>query len=130
MDYKEYQQLYEKLLSEKGLQAIENEVGEKEKVLKQINDFLGKYPTLIPKDKNPTTPVTELSIKEIYRRTLQAIIDIIQEISELITQRNYISQATFRRRLFEIFTTPERRLYMGIVLIILSFILYFIDSAA
>ena len=130
MDYKEYQQLYDQLLSEKGLVAIENEVGEKEKVLKQINDFLGKYPTLIPKDKNPTTPVTELSIKEIYRRTLQSLISIIQEISDLISQRSYISQTTFRRRLFEIFTTPERRLYVGIMLILLSFILYFIDSAA
>jgi len=130
MDYKEYQQLYEKLLSEKGLAAIENEVGEKEKVLKQINDFLGKYPTLVPKDKNPATPVTELSMKELYRRTIQTLIDIIQEVSDLIGQRNYISQATFRRRLFEIFTAPERRLYVGVVLILLSFILYFIDSAA
>jgi cell division protein FtsX len=130
MDYKEYQQLYDQLLSEKGLAAIENEVGEKDKVLKQINDFLGKYPTLIPKDKNPTTPVTELSIKEIYRRTLQSLISIIQEISDLISQRNYISQTTFRRRLFEIFTTPERRLYVGILLMLLSFMLYFIDSAA
>lgn len=130
MDYKEYQEIYKKLLSEKGLIDFENEIGEKEKVLEKINDFLGKYPALLPKDRLPTTPITKLSIHEIYRRTIQVVIDIINEVSEIISQKNYISQATFRRRLFEVFTKPERRLYIGILLIFLSFILYFVDSAA
>jgi len=130
MDYKEYKQLYEKLLTEKGLRAIEDTVGEKEKVLTQINDFLGKYPNIIPKDKNPETPITQLSIKEIYRRTLQTILDIIQDISLLVSQRNYVSNATLRRNIFETVTKPDRRMYIGLVLVILSFVLYFIDSAA
>jgi len=130
MDYTEYRKLYEKLLTDKGLRSIEEDVGEKEKLLKQINDFLGKYPTLIPKDKNPATPLFELSVKELYRRTLQTAIDIINDLSDVITQKSYISDSTFRRNLFDIFTKPERRLYVGIWLILLSFILYFIDSAA
>ena len=130
MDYKEYKEVYDKLLTEKGLKAIEEEVGEKEKVLKQINDFLGKYPSLIPKDKNPDTPITHLSIKEIYKRLLQTLINIIQDISELISQRHYIGQTTFRRRMFEVFTQRDRRLYVGLLLVFLSFMLYFIDSAA
>jgi hypothetical protein len=130
MDYKDYKQLYEKLLTEKGLRAIEDTVGEKEKVLTQINDFLGKYPNIIPKDKNPETPITQLSIKEIYRRTLQTILDIIQDISLLVSQRNYVSNATLRRNIFETVTKPDRRMYIGLVLVILSFVLYFIDSAA
>ena len=130
MDYKEYKQLYEKLLTEKGLRAIEDTVGEKEKVLNQINDFLGKYPNIIPKDKNPDTPITQLSIKEIYRRTLQTILDIIQDISLLVSQRNYVSNATLRRNIVETVTKPDRRMYVGLVLVVLSFVLYFIDSAA
>jgi hypothetical protein len=130
VDYKEYQQLYKQLVSDSGLISIEDKIGEKEKVLKQINDFLGKYPTIIPPDRNPSTPVYDLSLKEVYRRTLQSVIDIINDISELISQRHYMGETTFRRKLFEVFTKPERRLYVGILLIILSFILYFIDSAA
>ena len=130
MDYKEYQDLYQKLLTEKGLLRIEDEVGEKEKVLSQINTFLEKYPTIIPKDRLPTTPLTQLSVKEIYRRTIQVIVDIINELSDVISQKNYTSQATFRRRLFEVFTKPERRLYVGLMLVFLSFVLYFVDSAA
>ena len=130
MDYKEYQEVYKKLLSEKGLYDFENEVGEKEKVLEKVNEFLGKYPAILPKDRQPTTPITQLSITEIYRRTIQTIIDIINEVSEIISQKNYVSQATFRRRLFEVFTKPERRLYVGLMLVFLSFILYFVDSAA
>lgn len=130
MDYKQYQQLYQQLLTDAGLQSVENTLGEKEKVLKQINDFLGKYPTTVPKDKNPATPVFELSVKEIYRRTLQSTIDVINEVSDLISQKNYMSQTTFRRKVFEVFTKPERRLYMGLWLVFLSFVLYFVDSAA
>lgn len=130
MDYKEYQKLYQQLLTDAGLQSIENTIGEKEKVLRQINDFLGKYPTIVSKDKVPSTPLFELSIKEVYRRTLQASIDIIQEVSDIISQKSYLGQTTFRRRLFEAFTKPERRLYVGIWLVFLSFVLYFIDSAA
>ncbi len=130
MDYKQYQQLYKQLLADSGLQAVENKLGEKEKVLQQINEFLGKYPSIISKDKNPSTPIFELSVKELYRRTLQSSIDIINELSETISEKNYISNTTFRRKLFEIFTKPERRLYVGILLILLSFILYFIDSSA
>jgi hypothetical protein len=130
MDYKQYQQLYQQLLTDSGLNKVENTLGEKEKVLKQINEFLGKYPNIISKDKNESTPIFELSIKELYRRTLQTSIDIINDLSEIISQKNYVSNATFRRKLFEIFTKPERRLYVGILLILLSFILYFIDASA
>lgn len=128
MDYKEYKKTYEKLLSEKGLVDFENTLGEKEKVLKQINDFLGKYPKILPKDKLPSTPIFELSLKEIYKRTLQTAIDIINDISNILSMRGNISNETLRRQLFQAFTLPERRLYVGIWLLLVAFILYFIDS--
>ena len=122
--------LYAKLSTDSGLKELEDNVGEKEKVVNAINAFLDKYPSIIPKDKIPSTPIFELSVKEIYRRTLQTIIDIINEVSNIISQRIYMSQTEFRRKLFEAFTNSDRRLYVGILLIILSFIVYFIDSAA
>lgn len=127
MDYKEYKEVYQKLLTDDILNDSENE---KEKNLNRINDFLEKYPSIIPKDRNPATPIFELSVKELYKRTLQTIIDIINDISELITQKDYMSQTAFRRNAFKIFTAPKRRLYIGIILIIISFMLYFIDSSA
>lgn len=127
MDYKEYKEVYQKLLTDDILNDGEKE---KEKNLNMMNDFLEKYPTIIPKDRNPATPVFELSVKELYKRTLQTIIDIINDISELVTQKDYMSQTAFRRNAFKIFTVPKRRLYIGIILIIISFMLYFIDSSA
>ena len=128
MDYKEYKKTYEKLLSEKGLVDFENTLGEKEKVLKQINDFLGKYPKILPKDKIPSTPIFELSLKEIYKRTLQTAIDIINDISNILSIRGNVSKEELRRQLFKTLTLPERRLYVGIWLLLAAFILYFIDS--
>lgn len=127
MDYKEYKEVYQKLLTDDILNDGEKE---KEKNLNMMNDFLEKYPTIIPKDRNPATPVFELSVKELYKRTLQTIIDIINDISELVTQKDYMSQTAFQRNAFKIFTAPKRRLYIGIILIIISFMLYFIDSSA
>ena len=128
MDYKEYKKTYEKLLSEKGLVDFENTLGEKQAVLKKINDFLGKYPTILPKDKLPSTPIFELSLKEIYKRTLQTAIDIINDISNILSMRGNVSKEELRRQLFKTLTLPERRLYVGIWLLLAAFILYFIDS--
>lgn len=130
MDYKEYRKLYKDLLTDDGLRRIEETIDEKAKTLKQINEFLNKYPGVVSKDRDPATPFFELSVKELYRRTLQTCIDIINDVSTILSQQAYMSQTTFRRKFFEIFSKSERRLYVGIMLIFLSFILYFVDSAA
>ena len=68
MDFKEYDKLYQELLSEKGRIDIANEGKEKEELVKKINDFLDLYPKSIPKDKNPNAYFYQLSLKEITRR--------------------------------------------------------------
>ena len=56
-------------------------------------------------------------------------IDIINDIIELnnskITDVNY-----YITRVIYILTEDDRKLYVGIILVILSFIIYFIDGAA
>lgn len=130
MDFKDYDQVYQDILNERGRIDISNEGKEKDALVKKINDFLNLYPKSIPKDKDPNAYFYQLSLKELYRRFLQTMIDIIQDISEVISKRKYISGATYRRDLFSVFTKRERRLYVGLWLIFFSFILYFIDSAA
>lgn len=130
MDFKEYDKVYQDLINERGRIDIANEGKEKDALVKKINDFLNLYPKSIPKDKDPNAYFYQLSLKELYRRLLQSMIDIIQELSEVISRRVYVSGSTFRRDLFLVFTKKERRLYMGVWLILISFILYFIDSAA
>ena len=130
MDFKEYDKVYQELLSEKGRIDIANEGKEKEELVKKINDFLDLYPKSIPKDKNPNAYFYQLSLKEITRRFIQTAIDIINDLAAAISSKNYVSGTEFRRNLFKIFTQPERRLYVGMWLIFFSFMLYFIDSAA
>lgn len=74
--------------------------------------------------------IADTSIRDIYKNTLQTAIDIINDSSELITNRDTMTAAAFRRQIFSAFTNPERRIYVGIWLIVISFIVYFIDSAA
>ena len=74
--------------------------------------------------------ISELTIGQIYNNTIKTVVAIINDISTLISEKDVITNAEFRRRLLKIFMLKERRMYVGIVLIILSFILYFIDSSA
>lgn len=75
-------------------------------------------------------PVPDMTLRTLYKNTLQTAIDAIQDTSALLSARPYTSETEFRRKLVEVFTAPGRRLYIGIWLCVLAFIFYFIDSAA
>jgi len=107
-----------------------NDPAQQDVVVAKINDFLKKYPTVIPADKNPQSTVVQLSMKEIFRRTINITIDILNDVSDTFSKRPYISSTEFRRDLFKAFTREDRRLYVGFLLVFFSFILYFIDSTA
>jgi hypothetical protein len=127
----DYDQIYRQLLSTKGREELGEDPLRQEAMVQKIQKFLDTYPErAIPMDRNPDAPIYRISLVELYRRTLQTAIDVIQDVSTILTQRNYVSKATFRRKMFEAFTKKERRVYMGVWLIVTSFILYFIDSAA
>ena len=47
-----------------------------------------------------------------------------------IVKKNYINNNNYIFILYNIFTKDNRKIYVGIMLIILSFIIYFIDGAS
>lgn len=126
----DYDKLYAQLLSKSGREELGDDPLRQEKMIEKIQRFLDTYPDTTPIDKRPDAPYFKLSIQEVYRRSLQTAIDIIRDISAILTQRESMSNVAFRRRVFEVFTKPERAFYVGLWLILLSFVLYFIDSAA
>lgn len=130
MDYRDYKELYQALLSAYGRGKLGNDPAQQDVVVAKINDFLKKYPKVIPADKNPQSTIAQLSMKEIFRRTINTTVDILNDVSETFSNRPYLSNAEFRRELMTALTKKERRLYVGILLVLLSFILYFIDSSA
>lgn len=82
----------------------------------------------VPSKKLKSVP--DMTLRTIYRNTLQTAIDIIKEIGEILTDKQYISQTVFQRRMVGVFTKPGRRLYVGLWLIFFAFVFYFIDSTA
>jgi|688.fasta_scaffold590638_2 hypothetical protein len=110
------------------------ELNESKKIIEEtieskFNQLLTTLPNIIkensnrPKDSND---FFELSIIDIYKNTLQTIIDIINDIINLYETSH--NQFNFKRLLI-IFFNENRMFYIGIILIILSFIIYFIDGA-
>lgn len=130
MDYRDYKQLYKNLLSAYGRNEIGSDPSQQDLVVEKINEFLKKYPKVIPADKNPDANIIQLSLKEILRRTIDVSVELLNDISSAFSDKDYISSAQFRQRIFKAFTMKERRMYVGIILVFLSFILYFIDSVA
>ena len=67
----------------------------------------------------------DLSIGKIYENTIQTIIDIINEMTYVsYDNKNYYNQ------FINIINKNDRLFYVGIILIILSFVIYFIDGVS
>jgi hypothetical protein len=96
-----------------------------EKKINQIFDVL-------PQHNDITIPkmIYEYSLSELYNNTIQTVIDIINDITKLLSDKNYISSKIYWERLQNILLKKERKIYIGIIIVFLSFILYFIDGAS
>jgi hypothetical protein len=100
-----------------------------EKVIEnKFNQILDKIPILNTPKKDDKY-YYELNFYEIYKNTMNVIIDIINDIIYLIDDRKYITTNEFYMKLYYIFFVKERLFYIGIVFLILSFIIYFIDGS-
>jgi hypothetical protein len=92
---------------------------------KKLNSLLETLPDRTPSNLQ-IKPIYEFTIGELYKNTLQSSIDIIDDLSNLYSRKENINYDIF----FNIFLKDNRKIYVGIILIILSFILYFIDGAS
>jgi hypothetical protein len=95
-----------------------------EKKINQIFDIMPKQ-----SDVNEPKMIYEYTIGELYTGTIQTVVDILNDITALNAERKYTSSTDYRQKLFNIFFRNDRKIFIGIVLVLLSFILYFIDGA-
>ena len=95
----------------------------------KLNSLLETLPDTVPKDFY-IKPIYNLTIKELYKNTLQSLIDIINDIIDAYNKKDYINTNNYIFILINIFTKDNRKIYVGIMIVILSFIMYFIDSAS
>lgn len=127
MTQTDYDLLYKQLLSDRGRAELGDDPLRQEKMVEKIQQFLDTYPSTVP-EKN--IPWVKLSMQDIYKRSLQTAIDVIHDMSGIVSQKDFMSKTSLRRQVVTAFTREDRRIYIGIWLIFLSFVLYFIDSAA
>lgn len=130
IDMKDIEDMHTMLTDPNKRIQISDDKNKQREFIEKANAFLDAYNKRLLPDEDPLTPWTSLSLREIARKTIRTAIDIINDISNAVSIRETISGADYRRLIFSAFTLPERRVYVGIWLVFLSFILYFIDSAA
>jgi hypothetical protein len=95
----------------------------------KLNSLLETLPDKIPKDLQ-IKPIYNLTIKELYKNTLQSLIDIITDIVDVYSKKDYVNNNNYMYILLNIFTKNNRKIYVGIMLVILSFIVYFVDGVS
>jgi DNA-directed RNA polymerase len=95
----------------------------------KLNSLLETLPDKIPKD-HQVKPVYNLTIKELYKNTLQTLIDIITDIVDVYSKKDYVNSNNYIYILLSIFMKDDRKIYVGIMLVVLSFIVYFVDGVS
>ena len=70
--------------------------------------------------------ITKLNIGDIYKNTIQTIIDIINDLVFLFNDNNYKNY----NQIISIIFKNDRMFYVGVIFIILSFVIYFIDGVS
>jgi len=104
----------------------ENKIIE-EVIEKKFNQLLEKMPDIIKTDtKKDEDDFFNFSIIELYNNTMKTMIDIINDVIRILDNNN---KESYFRNIFQIFFSENRMFYIGIILIILSFVIYFIDGA-
>lgn len=104
----------------------ENKIIE-EAIEKKFNQLLEKMPNIIKTDnKKDEDDFFNFSIIELYNNTMKTMIDIINDVIRILDNNN---KESYFRNIFQIFFSENRMFYIGIILIILSFVIYFIDGA-
>jgi hypothetical protein len=100
-----------------------------EHIERKINSLMLTLPDKLP-EKNVAKPIYKLTIKELYKNTLQNMIDIINEITEAYSKKEYYDIQNYMYVIIDILSKDDRKTYVGIIIIFLSFIIYFIDGAS
>ena len=93
---------------------------------KKLNNLLKTLPSKLPNDYG-MKPFYELTIKELYKNTLQISIDIINDFTDMYSKNEYMYDINI---IINIITKDNRKIYVGIIIIFLSFIIYFIDGVS
>ena len=91
----------------------------------KLNNLLKSLPDKIPQDYHQK-PIYSYTISELYKNTLQTVIDVLNELTELFSHKEKISY----EGLYDILFKDNRKVYLGIILVLFSFIIYFIDGAS
>lgn len=97
-----------------------------ETIEKKFNQLLKEIPAFIKTEKTEEKDFFKISIIDIYNNTIQTIIDIINEFMKILDNTN---RDNYLISFLNIFFKEKRMFYIGIILIILSFVIYFIDGA-
>jgi argonaute-like protein implicated in RNA metabolism and viral defense len=118
--FPDYNSIYEQVISEKGLAELGDDPNKFKKIEEDISTFINVFEK---QNKANQLLVHELSLSQLYKNTLDFIIDIINEVIDLFNSKVKYSNAEFQIRISNIFFEKNRQFYFGLVLLLVGIIL-------
>jgi hypothetical protein len=118
--FPDYNSIYEQVISEKGLAELGDDPNKFKKIEEDISTFINVFEK---QNKENQLLVHELSLSQLYKNTLDFIIDIINEVIDLFNSKVKYSNAEFQIRISNIFFEKNRQFYFGLVLLLVGIIL-------
>jgi hypothetical protein len=104
-----------------------------EKIIEyKFSQILEQIPELRQVKKNvlDENDFFNFTLIDTYKNTIQTIIDIINDVIKLFDNSYAYNYSNTYMSLLNIFFQENRMFYIGIILVILSFVIYFIDGAS
>ena len=93
MDGASYKQIYDDLQNSPQKTIEDNKV----QVINSINRFLREYPKSL--EPAPDAPWVDLPVRSLVKQTLQTAIDIINDLSTLVSNKDTYSATEYRRQI-------------------------------
>jgi hypothetical protein len=116
------------MATDQGLSTLGSDPLLQKEAFDTMTAFLNRKPP-VPWSQRPDAQLFEMPVGEVVRRTLETAVAILNDVSAAVAEIHVVSGTEFRRKLFTAFTAPERRMYVGIWLLVLAFVLALVDAA-
>jgi len=81
----------------------------------KFNNLLEALPNKQLDDRN-FKPIYNYTIGEIYKNTLQNSIDILNDIIDIYSKKDYINTSNYTNVLLSILLRDDRKVYVGIII--------------
>ena len=88
-----------------------------------MNQYIDIYEKSDLNDKKAHDMFYDFSIAELYKNTLDFIIDLVEELTSLFNKKEKMSEYSFKTKVYNILFHKEKQFYLGIIILFIAIVI-------